>query len=144
MQEMGVRVLVVDDEEDILWVLQDRLQALGHAVSGCPDGQAALQELKRERSDLVFLDMEMPKMKGLELLHHIREMWPDLPVIIMTAHGSIALAVQAMKEGANDFITKPLDLQQLGKTIEKALERKELSAEVAKLLGEISHEVKNL
>jgi DNA-binding response OmpR family regulator len=144
IEDIGTRILVVDDDQDILGVLQDRLQALGYAVSGSPDGQAALEELMRGLPDLLFLDIEMPRMKGLELLRHIRTTWSELPVIIMTAHSSISLAVQAMKEGANDFITKPLDFRQLGRTIEKALERKELSAEVAKLMGEISHEVKNL
>jgi len=141
---MARRILIVDDEEDIRVVIRDRLQSLGYAVSVAPDGQAALEQLTRGLPSLLFLDIEMPKMKGLELLRHIRKTWPELPVIIMMAYGSIALAVQAMKEGANDFITKPLDFQQLGRTIDKALEQKELNAEVAKLLGEISHEVKNL
>lgn len=141
---MRVRTLLVDDDEDILTILGDHLQSQGHEVSCAADGQTALEQLMLGLPDLVFLDIEMPKVKGLQLLRHIRHTWPELPVIIMTAHGSISVAVQAMKEGANDFITKPLDFRQLGMTICKAMERKELSAEVAKLLSEISHEVKNL
>ncbi len=141
---MGLRILVADDDTDIRTVLSDRLRNMGHAVEQAPDGLAALDALNHQLPELVFLDIEMPKVKGLEVLQHIRRTWPDLPVIIMTAYGSIALAVQAMKDGANDFIAKPLEFQSLPATIRKAMERKALSGEIARLLGEISHDVKNL
>jgi signal transduction histidine kinase len=141
---MGLRILVADDDADIRTVLSDRLRHLGHAVVQASDGMAALDALNQQLPDLVFLDIEMPKVKGPEVLQHIRRTWPDLPVIIMTAYGSIALAVQAMKDGANDFIAKPLEFQNLPATIHKAMERKALTGEIAKLLGDISHDVKNL
>lgn len=141
---MGIQILVADDDTDIRTVLSDRLHSYGHEVVQAADGLAALDALNRQLPDLVFLDIEMPKVKGMELLHHIRHTWPDLPVIIMTAYGSISLAVQAMKDGANDFIAKPLEFQSLPTAIDKAMERKALSGEIARLLGEISHDVKNL
>jgi signal transduction histidine kinase len=141
---MSKRVLVVDDDPDIRSVLEDRLSAHGYEVVSAADGSAALTALDHGTFDLVLLDVELPGTKGLSILSHIHHTWSHLPVIMMTGHGSISLAVQAMKEGAADFMTKPLDLYQLDLLIPKALERKELSDEVAKLLGEISHELKNL
>jgi signal transduction histidine kinase len=141
---MPKKILVVDDDPDIRAVLEDRLSAHGYQVVGAEDGSAALTALDQGAFDLVLLDVELPGTKGLPILIRIHHTWSHLPVIIMTGHGSISLAVQAMKEGAADFMTKPLDLHQLDLLIPKALERKELSDEVAKLLGEISHELKNL
>ncbi len=141
---MSIHILVADDDVDIAIILSDWLKANGHEVTTASDGQAALDALKQTIPDLVFLDMEMPKLSGLEVLRRIRQEWPDVPVIIITAHGTISLAVQAMKEGAADFITKPFENQQLNSVVAKALERKELQGEVGKLLGEISHDVKSL
>ena len=100
---MGIRILVADDEPDIVLSLSDRLKWLGHAVTSACDGQAALTALESQPVDLVFLDVEMPKLSGIEVLRRIRQRWPDLPVIILTAYGTIRLAVEAMKEGAVDF-----------------------------------------
>ena len=141
---MGIRIFVADDEPDIVLSLSDRLSWLGHDVTSASDGQAALTALESQPADLVFLDVEMPRMSGIEALKHIRRRWPDLPVIILTAHGTIGLAVEAMKEGAVDFITKPFESSHLDSIIVKALERNELKSEITRLLGEISHDVKNL
>ena len=141
---MNSAILVVDDDADIGLLLCNRLQAMGHEVRAAADGEAALEAIEREVPSLVFLDIEMPKISGLEVLRRIRKDRPELPVIVMTAHGTIARAVEAMKEGASDFITKPFDMQQLKSTITKALERKALSGEVVLLLGDISHDIKNL
>jgi signal transduction histidine kinase len=141
---MGIRILVADDEPDIVLSLSDRLKWLGHEVTSACDGQAALAALESQPVDLVFLDVAMPKLSGIEALKRIRQRWPDLPVIILTAYGTIRLAVEAMKEGAVDFITKPFDPGQLDSVVAKALERNELKGEITRLLGEISHDVKNL
>ena len=141
---MGIGILVADDEPDIVQVLTDRLTWLGHEVTSVGDGQAALTTLQSRPIDLVFLDLEMPRLSGIETLKRIRQRWPEQPVIILTAHGSIPLAVQAMKDGAVDFITKPVDFQQLDSVVKKALERSELTGEITRLLGEISHDLKNL
>ena len=141
---MGNPILVVDDDADIGLLLCDRLQAMGHEVRGAADGEAALAEIRKDLPSLVFLDIEMPKINGLEVLRRIRKDWPELPVIVMTAYGTIARAVEAMKEGASDFISKPFEMEQLKTAIAKALERKALSGEVVRLLGDISHDIKNL
>ena len=137
-------ILVVDDDADIGLLLCDRLQAMGHEVQAAADGEAALAAISRDLPMLVFLDIEMPKINGLEVLRRIRKQWPELPVIVMTAYGTVARAVEAMKDGASDFITKPFEMEQLRGTVAKALERKALSSEVVRLLGDISHEIKNL
>jgi signal transduction histidine kinase len=141
---MGIRILVVDDDPDIVLSLSDRLKWLGHEVTSACDGQAALNALESQPADLVFLDVDMPRLSGIEALRRIRPRWPDLPVIILTAYGTIPLAVEAMKEGAVDFITKPFEHSQLDSVVAKALERNELKGEITRLLGEISHDVKNL
>ena len=141
---MKTSMLVVDDDPDIGLLLVDRLEAMGNQVRAACDGEAALAAIRQDVPSLVFLDIEMPKMSGLEALRQIRKEWPDLPVIVMTAHGTVARAVEAMKEGATDFITKPFDMDQLKSVIVKALERKALSGEVLRLLADISHDIKNL
>jgi len=141
---MGIRILVADDEPDIVLGLSDRLKCLGHEVTSAYDGQAALTVLESQRIDLVFLDLEMPKLSGIEALRQTRQRWPDLPVIILTGHGTIPLAVEAMKDGAVDFLTKPFEAGHLDSVVATALERSELKGEITRLLGEISHDVKNL
>jgi len=141
---MPVRILVVEDDADIATVLQDRLQALGHDVMTVGDGRAALDALPQFSPGLLFLDIELPKLHGMEVLKRVRKDWPDLPVIVMTAHGTIKVAVEAMKEGAADFITKPFDTEQIAAVIAKAMERQELNGEVGRLLGDISHDIKSL
>lgn len=142
---MSIRILVADDEPDIVMGLSDRLRWSGHEVVSAYDGRAALAALQSHHPvHLVFLDLEMPKMSGFEALGRIRQHWPNLPVIILTAHGTIRLAVEAMKGGAVDFLTKPYQPEQLDSVIAKALERNELTGEITRLLGEISHDIKNL
>ena len=141
---MGTLILVVEDDVDIATVLQDRLQAMGHQVIKATDGQTALDVLRDVTPGLLFLDIELPKLNGLEVLKHVRKAWPDLPAVVMTAYGTIPLAVEAMKEGATDFITKPFDAAQIRTVVAQALERRMLSGEVTRLLGDISHDIKNL
>ena len=139
-----MRLLVVDDDPDIVMSLCDRLLQMRHTVSSASDGQAALMALESDPVDLVFLDVDMPGLNGVETLRLIKKRWPELPVIMMTGHGTIQLAVTAMQVGATDFITKPLEYSQLGATIAKAMERNELESEITRLLGTISHDIKNL
>ena len=141
---MSTRILVVDDDADIAMVLSDRLQAMGYEVRTATEGQAALTLLEEVSPALLLLDLEMPKMSGMDVLKRVRKGWPETPVIVMTAHGTIARAVEAMKEGASDFITKPFDPDHLKSVIAKALEMKNLGNEVGRLLGDINHDIKNL
>lgn len=141
---MGIRILVADDEPDIVLSLSERLRWLGHDVIVARDGLAALTAVESHSVDLAFLDVGMPRLSGIETLKRIRQRWPNLPVIILTAYGTIRLAVEAMKEGAVDFLTKPFEPGQLDSVVATALERIELKGEMTQLLGEISHDVKNM
>ena len=141
---MRIRILVADDDPDIRLALCDRIEDKGHEVRSVGDGQAAIAALESSPSDLVFLDVEMPRMSGIEALRQIKRKWPDLPVIILTGHATIRMAVEAMKEGAVDFITKPFEAGQLDSVIATAMERSDLKSEITRLLGTISHDVKNL
>ena len=130
-------VLVADDDPSILDILKLGLQVKGYEVLTASDGRAALQVLERSHPDLVFLDIEMPQLSGIDVLKRIRKNWPALPVIIMTAHGTIRLAVDAMKEGATEFITKPFEMEQLVLVIQKALEREGMRREIEVLRSEV-------
>lgn len=141
---MGIRILVADDEPDIVLSLSERLRWLGHDVIAAGDGQAALIAVESHAIDLAFLDVGMPRLGGIEALKRIRRRWPNLPVVILTAYGTIRLAVEAMKEGAIDFVTKPFEPGQLDSVVTTALERSELKGEITQLMGEISHDVKNM
>ena len=141
---MGIRILVADDDPDIVLSLSERLRWLGHDVIAAGDGQAAVMAVDSHTIDLAFLDIGMPQLGGIEALKRIRQRRPNLPVVILTAFGTIRLAVEAMKEGAIDFITKPFEPGQLDLVVTTAIERSELKGEVTQLLGEISHDVKNM
>jgi DNA-binding NtrC family response regulator len=130
-------VLVADDDPSILNILKLGLQVKGYEVLTAADGNAALQLVERSHPDLIILDIEMPQLTGIDVLKQIRADWPALPVVIMTAHGTIRLAVEAMKEGATDFITKPFEIEQLLLVIQKAFERESLRREVEVLRDEV-------
>jgi DNA-binding NtrC family response regulator len=130
-------IIVADDDPYIQEALQDRLDTLGYRVSLAADGQQALEILEHKDPQLILLDIEMPGMKGLDVLKEIRRRESDIPVIMITAYGSIDLAVQAMKEGAYDFIPKPFDPGHVALVVEKAMERQRLKGEVQVLSEEI-------
>ena len=136
MVEMsGARVLIVDDDAASRRLLEVRLRALGCEVATATDGQKALAVIQREAPSLMLLDLEMPKMGGMELLRALRSDGLELPVIVITAHGSIERAVEAIKEGAYDFVPKPIDPKHLEIVVRKALERESLKRGV-EILGE--------
>ena len=107
---MKRNLLVVDDEADMLFLLKRSLEPdLDCQVVTAASGEAAVQRLKENAFDLVLADIKMPGMSGLELLEEIKQHSPELTVVMMTAHGDVETAVQAMKKGAYDYITKPFD-----------------------------------
>ncbi|MDP2313896.1 MAG: sigma-54 dependent transcriptional regulator [Pseudomonadota bacterium] len=118
---MRSRILVVDDEPSIRKVLQAHLARDGHAVETATDGGEAITRLEGEPFDLVITDLKMPGVGGLELLAHVRQNLPGLPLIVITAHGTVDSAVEALKLGAFDYITKPFDLAELRTAVDKAL-----------------------
>jgi DNA-binding NtrC family response regulator len=136
MESLKAKILVVDDDPDIRKILQDRLEALRYLVVTAENGREALETLAHEEPDLMFLDLQMPGMDGIEVLRKLKD-HTDLPVIIITAFGTIEKAVQAMKEGAFDFITKPFSPDHLDLVIRKALERTALKQENRYLQGEV-------
>jgi putative nucleotidyltransferase with HDIG domain len=111
--ERSLKILAVDDEPQIQLLLEDFLTSLGHSVRLARDGERALQALQMESFDGVLADVKMAQLGGLELLRIIRRMYPAMPVIMITGYPSVEVAVEAMKEGAVDFITKPLRLEAL-------------------------------
>ncbi len=123
------RVLVVDDEEGVRSYLADALSLAGHQVTAAPDGDAALTRLSRQSFHVMLTDLKMPGMDGLTLLGQARAMAPELEVIVLTAHGSVDTAVEAMKAGAFDYLQKPVgspaELRQL---VDRAVERHKLLA----------------
>jgi DNA-binding NtrC family response regulator len=122
----GARVLVVDDDATSRRLLEVRLRALGCDVAMAKDGQEGLATIQQEIPALMLLDLQMPRMGGMELLRVLRRDGIDLPTIVITAHGSIETAVEAMKEGAYDFLPKPFDPKHLEIVVRKALERRQL------------------
>lgn len=134
---MGATILVVDDDLDIQEVLSDRLESLGYNVLVAPSGKEGLELLERQSPQMVLLDIEMPGMSGLEVLKEIRRREMDVTVVMITAYGTIEGAVQAMKEGAYDFIPKPFEPDHIALIAEKALERQRLRREVELLSQQV-------
>ena len=120
------QVLIVDDDPHILEVLNARLSAAGFAVHSAGDGTTALQILKNQSIDILVSDMKMPGMSGMELLAQARIIHPRLPVVFLTAYGTIPDAVHAVKAGAVDYLTKPFDGRELVKKIEAILVRPQI------------------
>ena len=118
---MRTRILVVDDEPSIRTVLKAHLARDGHEVATAADGAEAVGALTQAPFDLVISDLRMPGMSGLELLAWCTREQPGLPIILITAHGTVDAAVEALKLGAQDFITKPFDLDELKQAVDKAL-----------------------
>ena len=143
---MNAKILIVDDDPDIVLMLEDRLQASGYKTVVALEGQQALDLIVQESPHLVLLDLTLPKLSGLDVLKRLAQMKPGdgPPVIVMTAHASIQAAVEAMKEGAYDFLTKPLDNDHLLIVIRKALERDTLRRHVAYLRAEVDGRYANI
>ena len=137
MEISGETILVVDDDPYIREALEDRLASLGYQVMLAADGNDALDLFERDRPQLVLLDIELPGIKGIDVLKEIRRRDIEVPVIMITAYGSIDLAVEAMKQGAYDFIPKPFKPGHIPLVVQKALERQRLMREVEILSEEV-------
>ena len=126
-------VLLVDDDRNFLRVLSYHVQESGFQTVPVSSAQEALKHLKEQKVDLVVTDLKMPGMDGLQLLAEIRKSAPDLPVIVLTAHGSIDKAVEAVKGGASDFLTKPFEREEIRHAIVTALKMSSLLEENRRL-----------
>jgi two-component system response regulator AtoC len=129
----NANILIVDDEPDMVSLMADALGARGYACEVAHDGVGALNRVDKEDVDLVLTDLNMPRTNGIALTEAVKERSPEVPVLIMTAFGSITSAVEAMKAGAYDFLTKPLDMNALFIAVERALEHRALKLEVDRL-----------
>jgi DNA-binding NtrC family response regulator len=135
--DMSSKILIVDDEPFNLDLLEQELKDLGYSVAKARDGNEALEKVKGLQPDLLLLDYMMPGMNGLEVLRELKTRQHSVPVIMMTAFGTIDRAVEAMKEGAFDFIPRPYEPDHMALVIQKALQRKKLEKEVEILSEEI-------
>jgi len=149
MEASGATVLIVDDDPTARRLIEVRLKALGCETATASDGQQALERIQSDPPSLVLLDLQMPRMSGLEVLQALHQAGIDIPVIVITAHGSVEAAVDAMKAGAYDFLPKPFDPKHLEIVVRKALERTTLvesnrllrdtlAARTSEVLGESS------
>jgi two-component system response regulator AtoC len=134
---VGKRVLIADDEKNMRWVLGEALAGEGYEITEAADGKEALAAVREMPPDLMVLDHKMPKPDGMEVLRRLRADGLVFPVIMLTAHGNVATAVEAMKAGATEYLTKPFDLEELKLAIEKALRIAALSEEVDRLRAEL-------
>ncbi|WP_432738761.1 sigma-54-dependent transcriptional regulator [Maridesulfovibrio sp. FT414] len=126
---MSKRILIVDDEDGIRYSLRGILEDEGFHIFEAESGEKALQILAEDQPDLVFLDIWLPGMDGLEVLDRIKKEWDWMPVVMISGHGNIETAVSAIKKGAFDFIEKPLSLEKVVITAEKAVEFSRLQSE---------------
>ena len=135
---MSNKILIVDDEPFNLDLLEQELTDRGYSIERAGDGKQALIKFESFHPDLILLDYQMPDMNGVEVLKELRGREHETPVVMITAYGTIERAVQAMKEGAYDFIPKPFEPDHLALVVEKALERERLRREVTILSEEVS------
>lgn len=133
MMELKPTILVVDDEEDFLNVVKDMIKKWDYDVDGALTGYEALQRMSLYHYDLVLLDIIMPLIDGLETLKRIRKITREVPVIVLTGDGRIDTAVEAMKFGAHDYITKPIDWNRLKVAVKNAISIRNLRKEISQL-----------
>ena len=134
---MRFTILVVDDEKNIREGLGEYLRLDGYDVALAADGKEGVLAADRGDVDLVITDLRMPGLSGGELLKHVASRYPSVPVIVLTGHGTVEDAVDAMRNGAYDFITKPVNLDHLSILVKRALERRELARRNEELLEEV-------
>ncbi|MEW5803083.1 MAG: sigma-54 dependent transcriptional regulator [bacterium] len=129
MKDKKVTILVVDDDPELIWILTEALTKEGYKVFSAEDGKTAIQMARSETPDLILMDISMPDINGIELLGRIKAISKRMAVIMLSAHGEAKTVVNAIHAGADDFIAKPFDNDELKITIGKVLERKALASE---------------
>lgn len=138
LQKDRPHVLVIDDEAELAIALARLLRRSGYEATACHTIAAAQTHLQTERVDLILTDLRMPGSGGLDLLRWARQTRTDLPIVLMTAYGTVEHAVEAMREGAVDFLVKPISRDSLLSTVARALERSQLKAENASLRAQVA------
>ncbi|GAB6157629.1 sigma-54 dependent transcriptional regulator [Desulfotomaculum varum] len=132
------KILIIDDEEHMCWALEKGLRQEGYHVLTTTRAKEGLELIRKETPSLVILDLKMPELDGLEVLVQAKDLLPKLPVVMITAHGTIDTAIEAMKLGAVDYITKPFDLDELKLVVKQALMVSQLQEEVSFLRSELN------
>src|SRR5918911_898470 len=122
----SLRVLFVDDEKPLQEFMRSELPRLGHEVTVCADGRQALKALEKGSFDAAILDLRMPGMTGIEVLEQLKQLSPDTEAVVMTGHASTETAIQAVRLGAFDYITKPCQLAEIEAVLSKVGEKREL------------------
>lgn len=130
-------IILIDDEKEVRDAYRQMLELEGFEVSDGPDPETALSLVSPQWPGILLTDIRMPRMSGLELFEKVREIDPELPVLLITAHGDISMAVSAIREGAYDFIEKPADPDELIKAVRKALDKRHLVLENRRLRGRL-------
>ncbi len=130
---MTGKVLVADDENSVRWVLSRALEDAGHEVQQASTGSEALERLQSGGFDVAFVDLRMPELDGLGVLAAAREQGISTPIIIITAHTTMANAIEAMKRGAYDYVTKPFDIDEVRALTARALEMVRMSSDLHRL-----------
>jgi len=136
MPNSPARILVVDDEKLIRWSVSERLQRDGYVVATAESGEQAIEAIASEPPDLILLDVQLPGIDGVETLRRVLGIQPELTVIMMSAHSTVDVAVDAMKHGALDFLVKPFPLQVLDAAVERALTTARTRRQIATLTAE--------
>jgi len=135
-----VRLLIVDDDEQLRQALVQRFTRLGMAVTPAASGEEALSQAGRQRYDVALLDLNLPGMSGLDLLGQLKERQPELEAIMLTAHAGIDTAIQAMRKGAYDYLTKPFQFADLEVHLQKACEKSRLARKERQWLDQLEYE----
>jgi DNA-binding NtrC family response regulator len=135
-----LQLLIVDDDEQLREVLVRWFKRQGAAVTACDSAEDALQRAERSRFDIALLDLHLPGMSGIDLLGRLKETQPELEALVLTAHGSIETAIQAMKQGAYDYLTKPFQFPDLDVHVQKAFEKVQLARRQRQWLEQLRYE----
>src|SRR6185295_4661530 len=136
-EQRDARLLIAEDEANLRLVLQKELQRLGYRVQAAPDGEAALRKLEESNVDVLLCDINMPNMDGMELLRRVHERPNPPEVIMLTGQGTIETAVEAMKLGAYDYLTKPYSINELDVRVRQACEKRNLRVDNQRLRAQI-------
>lgn len=131
------KILIIDDEKSIRNTLKEILSYEGYDVSEAPDGAEGIKLAEKDKFDIILSDIKMPKMDGIEVLEKLQEITPETPVVMISGHGNIETAVEAIRKGAFDYISKPLDLNRMLVTIRNAMDRSTLVKETKTLKRKI-------
>ena len=136
------KIIIVDDDPEALETLSDVLEDEGHKILSANSGKEAIAEVIEEKPQVILLDIKMPDMDGIEVLRRIKKIDKDIPVIMITAYGSMGSVIEAMRLGAYDYLNKPFDLDKMKILIKRALETQILTKKLGYLVSELEKEYK--